>query len=570
MLLIAMLGGALMVYAPMPGGLASSHAHLENTWTLDTCSSCHAEGGLAQGCLGCHEEIQAQLHDKVGYHHYLLADQKVECRNCHAEHLGNDFALVNEMSWGAQSRHEFEHPHVDFILEGKHTDVSCVDCHEEKLAEPFQLPDFTVREQTFLGLEQKCASCHEDVHAGGLTGSCDACHGQEEFLPAASFDHDQYFPLDGGHEQLECASCHLIPPEQLGHEPLTFPFHKVSGTDCADCHESPHAGRFQDSCSVCHPGSHPRWDASIRAMTVERHALTGFRIESPHSQVRCEQCHAEQLSFDERYPDANAPGYLRGEDTCQGCHEDVHKGQFEAKYDGCLDCHDRQQFHPTQFGQEAHARLYPLTGRHSAAACDTCHKAANEDAARQFVGTSNRCQDCHSDPHGSQFSIELSARDCDACHNTIADTFAIRPFDHAGATGYPLEGAHALTDCKNCHIEKLLLTGARPAAVISYRGTPSTCSSCHKDVHRGQFQENGSTNCSSCHVSFLHWRKLDFDHNSDTRFLLDGAHAAVSCRGCHVPVKLEDGSSVIQYKPLGRECRDCHEVVPGAPPGTIR
>ena len=41
-----------------------------------------------------------------------------------------------------------------------------------------------------------------------------------------------------------------------------------------------------------------------------------------------------------------------------------------------------------------------------------------------------------------------------------------------------------------------------------------------------------------------------------------GNHLGVACSQCHRPVVLEDKTVVVQYKPLGRECRDCHDIDP--------
>ena len=68
--------------------------------------------------------------------------------------------------------------------------------------------------------------------------------------------------------------------------------------------------------------------------------------------------------------------------------------------------------------------------------------------------------------------------------------------------------------------------------------------------------------CERCHTSTSTWEEVRFDHNTQSRFKLDGVHQKVPCEGCHFPVKLPDGAEIIQYKPLRMECKDCHEIVP--------
>ncbi|MFQ5845672.1 MAG: hypothetical protein ACE5JG_11865, partial [Planctomycetota bacterium] len=114
-----------------------------------------------------------------------------------------------------------------------------------------------------------------------------------------------------------------------------------------------------------------------------------------------------------------------------------------------------------------------------------------------------------------------------------------------------------------CHRE------ARPAGaggdapwVRRYRGTSARCASCHVDVHRGQFRDGDATSCEACHRSAAAWRELSFDHDRRSRFPLDAAHVEVACSGCHPTVEQPDGARVVQYKPLGTECRDCHDLQP--------
>lgn len=562
---ILLLGVFLAVNYPMPGELALPHGQIENISRLSSCDRCHSDAGLTQGCLSCHEEISGQLESRRGFHGYLLDGKNVTCTPCHVEHLGRDFPLTNRLSWGGHDVRRFQHPHVEFHLKGRHEKLTCEDCHLERHREPFALPRFPSLERpvTYLGLTQECSVCHEDIHAGGLSGACDACHDQEAFRPASEFDHSRFFPLTGGHERVPCARCHLIPQEESGGDRRLLPFDRVRGTICAECHDSPHRVSFPDECEVCHPAAEALWSAGARAMTAEAHALTGFRLSAPHSQVSCDDCHPPELTFDQKYPDPRAPGYLRREDTCEGCHEDAHEGQFQEKYSRCLDCHEKERFVPVHFGHTEHARAYPLTGAHGAVPCISCHVKESPSEARRFVGTSRTCKGCHEDPHGVQFGEELRIGDCDSCHDSSAGKFVIRPFDHEGRTGYPLQGAHADASCADCHpVQLSFATDGSAKEVRVYRGISTLCSSCHKDVHRGQFQAGGETRCDSCHSSTKDWRQIQFDHNTQSRFALDGVHAKLSCGDCHFRVKLPDGTEIVQYKPLGRECKDCHEIVP--------
>ena len=45
-----------------------------------------------------------------------------------------------------------------------------------------------------------------------------------------------------------------------------------------------------------------------------------------------------------------------------------------------------------------------------------------------------------------------------------------------------------------------------------------------------------------------------------SRFRLDGTHAKAKCADCHRVAVQPDGDAVTHYKPLGTECRSCHEI----------
>lgn len=475
-LLITLIVGFMALFRSSPGDLSRPHAQVAGFSMVTDCRKCHAEQGLATGCLGCHEEIAGQLSGKRGYHHHLLKDKKTECARCHREHNGKDFPLINEGSWEGADMKKFNHPHTTFTLAGKHDGLACDKCHASKNVKPFTLPDFPShkRTKTFLGLTQKCADCHEDVHADGLSPDCAKCHDQNAWRPAPLFDHNKFYPLTGGHARVSCAKCHPLPA--AGEPPRTHawaPFDQVKGTSCRSCHKSPHRTDWKTDCETCHSRDAVSWKTASAKMPRALHAATVFRLNKPHDRVACEKCHGADLSFEKKYPDPRSAGYKRGQKSCEGCHKDVHAGQFLPKHTRCADCHKEICFKPAQFGVKDHG-AYPLTGAHAAVPCSFCHKTNAQTGVKKFAGVS-----------------------------------------------------------KECHV-------------------------CHRDEHRGQFQNNGRTTCETCHKSFVSWNKTTFNHETQSRFKLDQAHAKIACDDCHPRVRIKDGTTLIQYKPLRRECKDCH------------
>ena len=125
-------------------------------------------------------------------------------------------------------------------------------------------------------------------------------------------------------------------------------------------------------------------------------------------------------------------------------------------------------------------------------------------------------------------------------------------FDH-NQTNFVLAGAHGEQDCMACH------GPGKNSAVHKYQNFQNlsmACTSCHKNVHRQQFDERGVTNCKRCH-GFENWEAIYFNHDK-TSFKLDGKHLEVDCAACHKE-KEEQGGIVVQYKIKSYECIDCHQ-----------
>ncbi len=119
---------------------------------------------------------------------------------------------------------------------------------------------------------------------------------------------------------------------------------------------------------------------------------------------------------------------------------------------------------------------------------------------------------------------------CASCHTTGG--WLPAAFDH-NLAAFKLTGQHTQVSCASCHVNNV------------YKGTPSSCNSCHSkdDSHGGQY----GTNCASCHTTNA-WLPATFDHNLSA-FKLTGQHAQVSCASCHV-------NNV--YKGTPTSCNSCH------------
>lgn len=558
-----------------PGALAAPHAALD---AGTQCFRCHpadrARSSMDLKCLECHKEVAWTRSERRGYH-TRVADQP--CAKCHPDHGGRDFALI---AWDGGAPEKFAHALSGFTLEGKHATLACRDCHKPALQKAANAAMLQRKDHagSWLGLETACASCHRDPHQGSLGDDCTSCHSQKAWSPAPGFDHAKtHYPLTGAHTKPACAKCHASAAINAGTDdkgafkPRWKP---VPHSDCVPCHKDPHAGRFTGACGKCHVTSD--WKA-VNKQGFD-HDQTRYPLKGAHANVKCEGCHEPRLG-------GPRPKYAR----CTDCHKDAHNGTatLAGRPAGdCAVCHDVRAFRPSTWPVAEHQRTkYPLDGAHALAACEKCHTRAPEKSAEAATLGSARvrmrpartqCTDCHRDPHAGRFSTggaRPHQAGCAACHSMSA--FAPSTYDgraHADCV-FPLEGAHMAIPCQRCHAEL-----ERPGEGSTLKGTPETrplrfdskaraCRECHDDAHRGQFaarKDKGA--CESCHgfASFMPANK--FDHDRDSAFRLQGAHARTPCAACHRDAVLVAGTpAVTVYRPTPARCEQCH-APDSAPP----
>ena len=573
-----------------PGPLAAPHGLNPELAQSNSCSQCH--GGwtrsMTSSCLDCHEPIAAQLERDEGLHGLLDETAVSHCAACHSDHHGAEFQLVNTASFkkaGFDGVEGFDHGFIGFEMAGKHLELGCAECHE--YAEDLVLQEGA---QRYLGLDQDCASCHEDPHEGAMALDCAACHSQETFEQQHSLGHEDYLPLIGGHADLSCRQCHA---EDGLHalEGKAKPGRAASARGCTDCHQSPHdeqrlnslAGweglSLETSCSVCHVPEHEQFDQPGVTVTDRQHAALGFALDDPHMDLECAACHDPNLSeFAERHPGRDQLG-------CAECHADPHLGQFDDVLAsgrpfgaaGCTACHSQTAFAPHGFDLDRHARAgLPLEGTHAGLECSVCHSDPAPGEARQFDGTPTECAACHQDAHRGFFDpfladlapVEHGA--CALCHATTEFADLIEPgFDHAAHTPFPLDGAHAQGDCASCH--QPLAEPDETARSFGFAcdplGSLAGCVSCHSDPHEGSFDREklpaevqGRVACERCHdQSSFRSLPYGFDHHGWTGFPLDGAHEQASCSACHAPMRATQPGGRTWQPAAGTNCAACHQ-----------
>lgn len=363
-----------------------------------------------------------------------------------------------------------------------------------------------------------CLSCHKDVDEdiklnAGFHGrnmvvrksDCASCHtehlGRKASIinfQAIAFNHAETdFPLEGAHKLALCDGCHLSNKKYSQAVDTCYACHQ---------HDQPHMGRLGEKCETCHNS------AAWRKVALFNHDTTNFPLRGFHGKVPCLGCHVGEV-----YKDLST--------KCNDCHaiQDVHAGKFGA---ACQDCHTVDKWKGASFDHGKKTK-FALIGAHAKAKCSDCHGASTQDKISAACFECHKTQDVHNGTLG---------KECSECHGSVMWRQDVI-FDH-GLTDYPLIGLHMAAACESCH----------ESAV--YKDTARSCVACHgkEDTHAGRF----TARCESCHTA-NGWNSVAFNHNTDTKFRLTGAHVKTGCYDCHTQKNVTSAE-------LSTSCYSCHRA----------
>ena len=487
----------------MPGPLVEGHAKFEND-----CKRCHqlfSEEPQRRLCLDCHKLVAADIQAKQGFHGKSKNVGQSECRVCHTDHTGRNADIV------LLDVETFDHQNTDFDLKGPHLRIHCSGCHNPKLikAEVLnkqQVENWELRKhRNAPGL---CIDCHkkDEPHQGRLGEKCQDCHQSEQWTKNNFKHKNDKFELKGAHQKVACSLCH--PNQRWSKIPK----------DCYSCHRlnDRHAGRYGGKCETCHSPTGDRRnsrgeDQSPWKTILFDHGKTKFQLLDKHLQVQCDRCHTgplynQKLSF-----------------TCFSCHqaEDQHRGRFGNK---CESCHKPTGWKQVKYDHDK--TKFPLRDKHATVVCNKCHTGPTNGNKLP-----SECYSCH---HLDDVHRGEQGKKCETCHSPKG-WHAEVSFEH-DLTRFPLIGMHAVAPCEACHTE--------PA----FKNTPRDCINCHKksDEHKQRLGDN----CSGCHNP-NGWAFWKFEHDTQSKFRLEGAHESLDCLACHrEPVK--------EKISMAKACASCH------------
>lgn len=512
-----------------PGKLTKAHSKLEG---LANCTQCHTIGDKIsnQKCLSCHKELNVRVSANKGFHASSQVKGK-ECITCHSEHNGLKFDMVRF------DEKTFNHSLTGYELKGAHKSKDCASCHKP---DNIVVSSLKSKPNTYLGLDVKCLSCHDDFHQKTLASDCVSCHDFNSFKPSTNFSHAKTdFPLTGAHKNVDCASCHK-PSLKNGEKFVQYA--GLGFKNCTSCHKDEHKGQFGNNCKACHN------DESFHKITPSRsfnHAITGFELEGKHENLDCKKCHDNRNGSSTNFQE------FKGKDvaTCIACHTDIHTGKFG---NDCKSCHNQNSFKlksTTNLSGFDHDKTnFTLEGKHETVDCRKCHLTSLTEPLAH-----DKCMSCHKDYHQGDFVAKTEFYpDCATCHSVGGFTPSSFTIEQHSNSNFKLDGAHLATPCFACHFKE-------EKWIFSKLG--QQCVDCHKDIHDGHIDQKfyGNQSCASCHTSES-WAEVNFDHTT-TAFTLKGKHEKTSCSSCHmdrtsIPIKQE-------FKGKSMQCQSCHENVHG-------
>lgn len=562
----AMLEGVLE-----PGELIKGHEKAEAS-----CENCHSHFKKEEQdelCVKCHshEDIGKDIAQKMGFHGRIK--DRGACKSCHADHKGRTADVVYQNFGGLEAfEKKFDHKQTDFELLDKHKDVKCDKCH---------LPKKKHREAP-----DDCYGCHkkDDKHKGALGEKCGDCHNAKSWKEKdVFFDHDKTkFPLKNGHAdpKIRCADCH--PNNHYKNTPIA----------CNECHKKDddkkgHQGRYGAKCETCHT------DKDWKTLKFDHDRDTKYPLKGKHKSTKCDDCHT-----------AKGPNSLYKEktpNTCIACHkkDDKHKG---SEGEHCEKCHTEKNWKETPDFDHDKTK-FPLKGAHAdpKVKCDDCHKS------KVYTDAPKDCWSCHKADDEQKGHRNLFGHKCEDCHSE--KDWVTNKFDHDRDTKYPLRGRHKSTKCVDCHTGDLYKDKLKEECVACHKRDDihkgkegDKCDQCHwerewkttkdkfdhgltrfpllgkhadkkikcEDCHKSQGYSEAKVECVSCHKkdddkshkgrlgkvcedchNAVDWKRWDYDHDTRTRFKIDGAHKKLNCYACH--------SKPTDDAKLPMACVSCHE-----------
>lgn len=353
-------------------------------------------------------------------------------RNLSLNKFGSNLASIIKGDV-AVANQKTDHKKFDFVLDKKHSKISCNTCHIKGSKD---------------SAYKLCAACHVGGHqlSFGQRGKlCGRCHGASG---NGYFNHKENWLNKRPHRKKNCLSCHNKKLSEIS-------------TQCSSCHNPP-ANHYSGSCSSCHSSyswsnasvSHNGWirsGAHAGLSCFACHGSKGYNISSAcsschnrsanHFTGSCGNCHSTSGwgSVNINHP-AGVRSGAHKRLSCNSCHgrrgynisstcSSCHNAPANHYSGGCSKCHNTSSFGSAAFKHPGGIRY---SGAHSRLGCNSCHGGRG-------YNISSTCSSCHGRPSGHY------SGNCSKCHNTSNWRAS---FNHPGIGG---PHSYRSFSCKSCH-----------------------------------------------------------------------------------------------------------------------
>lgn len=300
--------------------------HNTDSWIIDEKNSKFDHTSTGFELSGMHESIQCiDCHSDLVFE--KINQDCIEChRDIHKMTVGSDCLRCHQTNNWLVDDINLLHTENGFPLLGAHFSLDCIDCHT------------TIQELEFRRLGNECIECHQqefqsaipDHQQLGYSINCTECHSGDGFSwTAQDIDHS-FFPLELGHDNLQCVDCH----GSINFQGLN--------PDCFSCHESDYqsamnpvhqSSAFPTDCKLCHtldidwmPASFNSHDTEFFPIYSGNHknewnACTDCHINPQNfSFFSCIDCHEHQNKAEVDNEHRGVNGYIFQSNACYACH----------------------------------------------------------------------------------------------------------------------------------------------------------------------------------------------------------------------------------------------------------
>jgi cytochrome b subunit of formate dehydrogenase/nitrate/TMAO reductase-like tetraheme cytochrome c subunit len=318
-----------------------------------------------------------------------------------------------------------------------------------------------------------------------------------------------------------------------------------------------------ESCLECH-----------EIDTARTRSERGEKVDAPHVDVTCVDCHADLETFDpESGEDHDSP---LAPSACADCHDDAAEEWQESVHAhelpkspvaaACGDCHGS---HDIREAKDRRSKVYPLNIPNT---CESCH--APNPPAEHPAPAGKKVSEYETSVHGQALRKDglIVSATCVSCHGFHDVREADDPDAptsrrnlpatcgtcHAGILATYLEGVHGaafeegsedVPVCNDCHREHAVKDPALADSSVSTALVAGTCARCHADDKLANLYGFSASRSLSWGRSY---------HGIANTYGEKAAANCASCHGFHAIFPSKDPRSSVNEANLDKTCGHCH------------